>query len=375
MSPWQAERLFMSSPHLAQYVKRLWIDIPPLQREAPSFCFMLRRQTLPEPKPTDCYPPLQSVLPVFTAVRHLEISGPARTRWIELPQTLKDAIQPIMSLPSIEEIQLSGLRIPAALIRLAVQSAPVLTLSGMVVEDAGELVPSPAGNLTLRKLTIVNTTKTMVDFLTSPGAPSVHQLSNMFAGELDRVPRILQASAITLTSLRLCMLGMCFAVQSPCLPALRVLELEIEDNIAPFRLPDLFVSLLKQIPNAMPRLEQVALRVTVASVPLYMRTEYGLQQLEGYHVWTWAHNGPLDAGSLPAVHCLLRFHDHSHPGLVISDSQARERELLRKEGYADFVRCMEEQLPALRDNGKLSFSQIFPSAYTKFISGVFGLYD
>ncbi|KAF7370208.1 hypothetical protein MSAN_00651600 [Mycena sanguinolenta] len=384
LSPWQAERLFMSSPHLAQYVKRLWIDIPPPQREAGGrFIFIPGIRPVPAPpKPTDCYPPLQTVLPVFTAVRQLEISGPTHRRWVDLPQALKDAIQPIMSLPSIEEIQLSGLSIPAALIRLAVQSAPVLTLFGVAVEDAGEPVPSPAGNLTLRKLTIVNTTKTMVDFLTSPGAPSVHQLSNMFAGELGQGPKNSPSvrDHTRLPTLVHDRYAKCFAVQAPRLPALRVLELEMTGNTAPFCLPDLFISLLTQIPNAMPRLEQVALRVTVASVPLHIRTNRGMQQLplpgeSSESAWTWAHSGPLDLDSLPAVHCLLRFHDDPHPRRVVSESQARERELLREEGYAGFVRCMEELLPALRDNGRLSFSQIFPSAYTKFISGIFGMYD
>ncbi|KAJ6480890.1 hypothetical protein C8R45DRAFT_1076158 [Mycena sanguinolenta] len=406
VSPWQAERLFMSSPHLALYVKRLWIDIPPAQREAVS----MSRMFMPVPRqlqsteflpaqreaggmppmfmsmmhqlqPTECYPPLQTVLPVFTAVRHLEIGGPAQRRWVDLPEALKAAIQSIMSLPSIEEIQFSILTIPAALIRHAVQSAPVLTLFGVIVEDAAEPMSSSARNLTLQKLTIVNTTSTMVDFLTSPGAPSVHYLLNMYAGEMNRIPKVLQVSATTLTRLRFCVTGgMSYPVQLPHLSALRVLELEKSENTAPMRLPELFVSLLKQIPSAMPHLEQVALRVTVASVPLWMRTNHGMQRPlrpgdSSESAWTWAHSGPLDLATLPAVHCLLRFHDHPHPAFVISESQARERELLRKEGYAGFVRCMEELLPALRDNGGLSFSQIYPSAYTKFISGTFGLYD
>ncbi|KAJ6480889.1 hypothetical protein C8R45DRAFT_1004009, partial [Mycena sanguinolenta] len=353
MAPWQAERLFMSSPHLALYVKRLWIDIPRVQREVGA---------------AECYLPLQTVLPVFTTVRHLEIGGPAERRWVDLPQALKDTIQSIVSLPSIEEIQFSALTIPAALIRLAVQSAPVLTLVCVVVEDAAEPASSSAENLTLQKLTIVGTTLTMVDFLTSPGAPSVHYLSDMFPGE--RIPQILQVSATTLTHLRFCARGgMSHPVQLPHLSVLRVLELERSENTAPMRLPELFVSLLKQIPSAMPRLERVELRVTVASVPLWMRTNHGMQRLlrpgdSSEPAWTWAHSGPLDLGTLPAVHCLLRFHDRPHPAFVISESRARERELLRKEGYAGFVRCMEELLPALRDNGGLSFSQIYPSAYT-----------
>ncbi|KAJ7227828.1 hypothetical protein B0H12DRAFT_1148438 [Mycena haematopus] len=196
----------------------------------------------------------------------------------------------------------------------------------------------------------------MVTFLTAPGAPTVQHLSNIYNGELDQVPKILQASATTLTRLRFSMPGSCYAVQAPHLPALRVLELETSDTAAPFRLADLFASLLTQISSAMPRLEQVSLRVTVPSVPA--RTPRSLQLSPTgsapKSAWTWAHSEPLDLGSVRAVHCHLRFLDERY-----DPNQARERELLREEGYAGFVHCWGEQMPALRDNGSLSFSQIY----------------
>ncbi|KAF7370209.1 hypothetical protein MSAN_00651700 [Mycena sanguinolenta] len=343
MSPRQAERLFMSSPHLAQYVKRLWIDIPSAYREdGPGRFIFFSMPPPPKPKPSlmDYYPPLQTVLPVFTAVRQLEITGHVRPRWIELPQKFKEAIQPIMSLPCIEEIQFSGFDIPASVIRFAVESVPALALFDVVVEGTAELVSSSAENLALRKLTLMDDSKTGVDLLRFAGVPSTGHLSNMFDTHMfDRQPgsvhKILQASATTLTSLRLCTTGMRSAVQVPCLPALRILELDMSENIAPLRLPDLFVSLLTQIPGTMPCLGQVALQVTVPSVPSYIRANGHLWLTEGHlpePAWTWAHSGPLDVSSLPAVHCALRFYEYLLPIRVVSDSQAKERELLRKEG-------------------------------------------
>jgi hypothetical protein len=73
----------------------------------------------------------------------------------------------------------------------------------------------------------------------------------------------------------------------------------------------------------------------------------------------WEDSVPLDLGPLGVVHAQLRFIDY----LPFDFSEATQE--LREKMYGRFVRSMGEQLPALRDNGGLSFSQLVIPLYTQ----------
>ncbi|KAJ7314411.1 hypothetical protein DFH08DRAFT_895383 [Mycena albidolilacea] len=347
MSPWQADRVFSSSPHLASYVRRLWVDIPP-----PKHYPRMMRDLV---RPMYCYPPLQIVLPTFSGIRELVISGPSSQRWAVLPQALKDAIQAIMLLSSLNELHFSGLSIPPALIGFVVASVSALTLSYVVVENA-ELQSLPTAAQVLRILTLRNISDSMVTFLAKPGALSVQHLSFMYPVMGDHINKILQGSADTLTQLRFGVEHMRLLgdVQVPYLHELRVLELdsELSVTLGPYYcLPRLFVSILTQIPRAMPHLDRVLLRATISELRASMWS--------GGEDARWEDSGPLDLGHLGVVHAQLRFIDY----LPFDFSEATRE--LREKMYGRFVRSMGEQLPALRDNGGLSFSQLVIPLYTQ----------
>ncbi|KAF7370213.1 S-adenosyl-L-methionine-dependent methyltransferase [Mycena sanguinolenta] len=327
MSPWQAERLFSASPHLAPHVQRLWVDIPaPRRRFDPRVLYIPAR-------PTDCYPPLQAVLPSFTGVRQLLIGASSGIQWAALPQALKDAIQSIMLLPSINELQFSGLSIPAALIGFAAASVPALALAAVVVEDVER--PSSPRNQALGKLTLRNISKSMIIFLKTPGVLSVKHLSIMSPVNWDDLHEILQAFAPALTCLSIRINRRFQAGQVPTLPALRVLELESSAEPGPYRLPDMFVSLLIQISSAMPLLEQAVLHLNVSTLPS-----------QGSLLWpntqavtdaAWAHRGPLDLGPLRAVSCRLCF-----VGCAPFDLSEERREL--RDQHEAFVQYFDGKL-------------------------------
>ncbi|KAF8217055.1 hypothetical protein K438DRAFT_2007735 [Mycena galopus ATCC 62051] len=339
MSPWQAERLFLSSPHLASYVQRLWIDIPPTKRHI-------------DPKApvgsTDCCPPLQAVLPTFTAARQLVLGG---RQWKDLPVALKDIIQSIMLQPSLTEVHLSQIIIPAALIKFTAMFVSAMTLFGVVVEGIDQpMAANP--QQTLRTLTLKKITQSMVTFLTMPGALIMQHLLIFYPREVgwSAIGKVLQASAATLTRLSFRVDRRFKAGDVPRLNVLRVLELESEAEPGPYRLPDMFVSLLNNIPSVMPRLEHVTLRITVLVVQdSFRRSRFiGPERSRS----AWAHSGPLDMGSaVRAIHCRLSFLDYRPWDF----SDARRE--LRTRVYEEFVCCMGEQMPVLRDNGGLSFSQ------------------
>jgi hypothetical protein len=197
MSPWQAEHLFSASPHLALYVQRLWIDIPPSQAQRPG-----NHSSLPR----DCYPPLQTVLPTFTRIRRLLLNGPANRWWADLPDELKKAMQTVILLPSLKVLQFAGLRIPAALITSVATYVPVLSLFGVVIKDSSlpsDLIASTIPpTSSLRTLTLGVISESMVPFLAQPGALStVRELSIRYPEDWMDIYKILQGTAATLTHL------------------------------------------------------------------------------------------------------------------------------------------------------------------------------
>lgn len=119
LSPWKAKRLFSSSTHLTSYAQRLRIDIPP-PRHYPFWIFRIR----------SCYSPIRAILPALTRISHLVIRAPPKSgwwvfpgmRWEVLPAALKHAMQAIMLLPSLTELHLCFLSMPAALLRLVAAS-------------------------------------------------------------------------------------------------------------------------------------------------------------------------------------------------------------------------------------------------------------
>ncbi|KAF7356221.1 hypothetical protein MVEN_00953500 [Mycena venus] len=334
ISPQQAQRLFASSPHIASYVQRLWVDIPLLQGDVgPPI------QYLPARTVDDYYPPLQTFLPNFTRVRQLLVSAPSGKRWTDLPKALKDAIQTIILLPSLSELQLSYLSIPTTLIA-SLASVSELTLFSVEIEDT-KVESSPMA-LASVAVSLYDISESMATFLATPGALPMRHLSIIYPAQWQwaNIRQILQGTAATLNHLRFVFVRPLSAVPFPYLRALRVLELESSAGPGPYCLPDEFVLLLTQIPNTMPSLEKVILHL---SIPYWDDVERGSEI-------PWAHSRPFDMGPLGAVHCRLRFNEFES-----ADFSEARRELYEKV-YQDFVRCMGEQMPALRDSGGLSFS-------------------
>ncbi|KAJ7656502.1 hypothetical protein DFH06DRAFT_1199760 [Mycena polygramma] len=194
----------------------------------------------------------------------------------------------------------------------------------------------------------------MSDFLGAPGAiPSLPELSFQYPAEWAHVSKIIQGRAATLKRLRF-RLNRRFgdALLVPCLSALRVLELETSIGDPPYRLPDTFITLLSQIPNAMPRLEHAVICATVSVFVRRSRFDLlALGEPEGVNDVAWTHSGPLDLGSRAAAHCQLCFQDF--PPFDLSE----ELWELRAAAYREFVRCMGELMPTVRERGGLSFSQ------------------
>ncbi|KAF7356216.1 hypothetical protein MVEN_00953000 [Mycena venus] len=329
MSPWQAESLFSSSPHLASYVQRLWIHIPT--------------------RPTEWYSPLQAVLPAFIRVREFIISASgAETRWTVLPEALKDAMQAVMLLPSLKQLELAYLSVPATLITSMAATIPELSLISVVVEDI-EMQSSPMdlSKRALGVLTLVSISTSMVEFLATPGRLPSRRLVIAYHTEWADISKILQGTAVTLTQLHLDFHHR-LHVGPPryYLNALRVLELDTSAGPAPHRVPDdTLFALLHQIPTAMPHLEHLAIRVTI--VPSLPRPGEAV----------WVRGAPLDMGSVATVDWRLCFNDHSQ--FAGFDDAEIGRELQDYEMVFDeFVHCMGEQMPVLRDSGGLSFSRI-----------------
>ncbi|KAF8217062.1 hypothetical protein K438DRAFT_2007742 [Mycena galopus ATCC 62051] len=341
MSPQQAEALFLSSPHLASYVRRLWINIPS----------------------PELYPDFQipTTLPAFPIVRQLLVSGPfsglstSLLRWTDLPEALKDAVQTLMSLSSLKELQLSHFAIPAALISFAAASVPNLMFQ--YIEDAADsnaelltaarflpmvVLPMAFPPLAfppqaLRTVTLKNVGKSTVNFLAT-NVLAIQHLSILVPRDWADVSKLLQGCATTLTRLHLCDTQR-FSVMIPHLHMLRLLELEVYAWLGPstpYSLPDLFDSFLTQIPGTLPDLARVVLIVNV------------VVSADGKYEWKPHMRAPLDLGSLGAVHCQLCF-------WLPSGARREPYEDL----YDSFVRSMGAHIPTLRDRGGLSFSSLY----------------
>ncbi|KAJ7031794.1 hypothetical protein C8F04DRAFT_1109110 [Mycena alexandri] len=150
---------------------------------------------------------------------------------------------------------------------------------------------------------------------------------------------ILKGVAGTLTHLR-------FAQTDtlPRLDALRVLELESRAAKSRTAFGDWVPAFLQQVPRALPHLAKIVLLVEQAN---YLSRASG-----GETAWTHDGNVVDLAGYAGEIHCRLAFHDYP-----VFDSTEARREL-RDKVYQEFVRCMGEQMPAVRDTGRLSFSKI-----------------
>ncbi|KAJ6582066.1 hypothetical protein B0H19DRAFT_1061530 [Mycena capillaripes] len=331
ISPWQAEGIFSVSPHLALYVQRLWMDIPPPTEPTMDWC-----------------PPLQTFLPTFTRMRHLIITGPRITRYKDLPEELRMAMQSVMSLPSLIDLQLAFLNIQGSLIDSLATHVPSLSLLDVVIEDDVALHSALPKQAYRCALVLDHISPTMLSFLATRGAlHGLQKLSITYPRDWDHITKIVaQEVAPTLTHLCLRFPRRLSVSSFPLIDALRILELESAVLAGPYRLPDIFATLLSQIPSAMPHLEQLIIRLTVST---YLRINEPLYVEQGN---ASAHSGPLDLGQLGAVHCHLCFQDQP-----ASDPWKARREL-RATVYHNFVRCIGEQLPALRDSGGLSFSLI-----------------
>ncbi|KAJ6582062.1 hypothetical protein B0H19DRAFT_1061526 [Mycena capillaripes] len=261
MSPWQAERLFSTSPHLTSYVQRLWIDIPP--------------PTQPGSAP------------------------PADWRYTDLPE------EALKYFPS---------------------------LFGVEIEEAAPQSALPKQAYHSRR--------------TSRAAGAINHISRGLGSHRQDHEGV----TATLTHLTLRVNPRVHSTALIHLNALHVLRLELAVDAWPYRLSGVFAALLSQMLSVIPHLEQLIIRLTVST---QLRSDDPLcSSIEQDAETAWAHSGPLDLGQLGAVHCQLCFQDYP-----LDPSEARRE--LRATVYYNFVQCMGEQMPVLRDNGGLSFSQIW----------------
>ncbi|KAJ7879217.1 hypothetical protein B0H14DRAFT_2709668, partial [Mycena olivaceomarginata] len=104
-------------------------------------------------------------------------------------------MQAIMLLPSLTELHLCFLSMPAALLRLVAASVPSLTLSYVVIEDA-QSQSLPMAPPALWKLMLDGLSESVVTFLTTPGAPTAERLSFTQSAQWDYIHKILQESAL-----------------------------------------------------------------------------------------------------------------------------------------------------------------------------------
>ncbi|KAJ7742801.1 hypothetical protein B0H16DRAFT_1018296 [Mycena metata] len=198
MSPWQAQRLFSSSPHLALYVQHLSIEIPPPTRAVDPHIIAIPA------RPTQCYPPLQAVLSSFTRVRRFVLRGPTDRRWAAPPPELKKALRTILLLPSLQAFVLNELTVSPAFITYAGAHVPMLSLFAVKIEPAA-LSSSPTAEVSttpLQVLALQNVSTSMAASLSTPGALRTVRNLSITLTEWPVACTVLRGVARTLTHLR-----------------------------------------------------------------------------------------------------------------------------------------------------------------------------
>jgi hypothetical protein len=112
----------------------------------------------------------------------------------------------------------------------------------------------------------------------------------------------------------------------PPLHELRLLELKspVVDSIRPsYNIPDFFISLLAQIPTAMPNLERVFIQVTTSRSWEQWR-DVGLNLNEVLRI-----KSRLKLGYWPVFHCQLRFVEYGLPFEPVSEATRKLRRRAR----------------------------------------------
>ncbi|KAJ7644544.1 hypothetical protein FB45DRAFT_898160, partial [Roridomyces roridus] len=144
ISPDRARDFFASSPHLASYVRKLAISIPSRRIQNRFRGLSIGRFSEHEPK-EDLYIAFQTVLPAFTRVKQLTLSGPHDCAWTSLPEPFTSAVYAVLALPTMSHLRVFGLTIPASLITVKSASVRELSLASttaplrtLVVHDSAE---------------------------------------------------------------------------------------------------------------------------------------------------------------------------------------------------------------------------------------------
>ncbi|KAJ7644519.1 hypothetical protein FB45DRAFT_1053259 [Roridomyces roridus] len=283
ISPDRARDFFASSPHLASYVRELAISIPSRRIQNRFRGLSIGRFSEHEPK-EDLYIAFQTVLPAFTRVKQLTLSGPHDCSWTSLPEPFTSAVYAVLGLPTLGRLRVFGLTIPASLITVISASVRELSLSSTTTVELGDptraLTPGPGPRI----LSPFGLSSSMIALSACGALPHVRELSIGRSESWTDICKLLQAHTWTLTHFHCDLtaiasrdrLSTFFSL--PHMHALRVLELrttaDLEESeygqprltTARASLDSRFASLISELPSKTPVLERAIFRVDLLAL-------------------------------------------------------------------------------------------------------------
>ncbi|KAJ6459959.1 hypothetical protein C8R45DRAFT_1221235 [Mycena sanguinolenta] len=253
----RALTLFTGSPHIGPYVKDLTVNLPVKAA--------LEQHRL-----------LERLLPQFSNVRRCVLNG-VGVSWDDLQPGLQSALIAFMLRGTLEKLHLLHINnLPTALISLVAQRAPVLSLQNVFIKRSASLIqeefaPSQIPCLTHLMLSSPHGMQShLCQQLTSPACTA-----NLLRLAIDQGlfnDELLNAVAPTLKELSLNCTGTHQRFTLPNLPHLVTLELQVAPSWVSI-LPDWLPITLASLPDSVPALRTLTVRITLPVLDAYARKQ------------------------------------------------------------------------------------------------------
>ncbi|KAJ7875594.1 hypothetical protein B0H14DRAFT_2715767 [Mycena olivaceomarginata] len=256
----RALNLFDASPHISPYVKDLTIRLP--------LKAALQHHNV-----------LERLLPYFSGVRRFILDG-VGVSWDDLQPGLQSALSAFLLRSSLEKLHLIHIsNLPVAVVTIAAQTTPVLSLRNVFIDRSVEISPVSAGESTPPPLPCLNYL-----MLSSPHGMQSHLVQELIlpscAANLRRLVveqsafsmELLRAIAPTLTDLSLNCTGTRTPFTLPLLPHLVTLELQVApswESILPAWLP----ATLAALSDAAPALHTLTVRIALPVLDAHARKQ------------------------------------------------------------------------------------------------------
>ncbi|KAJ7914097.1 hypothetical protein B0H13DRAFT_1873311 [Mycena leptocephala] len=255
-------KLLERSPHIAPYVKDLTITLP--------LRISLEQHTL-----------LARLLPKFSNVRRFVLEG-IGISWEDLQPDLRSTLSAFLLRSPLEKLHLIRINdVPLAVLTLAAQTIPVLSVRDISIEDSAEIAPeasapclSPGPHLTHLILSSPAGLQLnlFAELILLPSYTA--NLRRLAIDQNDSTTELLRAVAPTLTELSLNCTGTTTPFALPWLPHLTALALQVSPTWAallPAWLPPTLAALLD--PETVPALRTLTVRVALPTLDAYARRQ------------------------------------------------------------------------------------------------------